>query len=294
MTSSAGYSGGPSGAARGSAAGAARRPCPVAPTTGTISSNSPERAAPRRAAAPRRGRRRVDLVHHADRGRACGRDLVLVDERVAPPDARRRVDDVDHEVDPVDRVADELVQPGPSSVLGLWNPGVSVNTTCARRWIQIARMPRAGRLRLVGDDRDLLRRRARSRAWTCRRSDARRPRRSPLRKPVIDCRSSRARTASGSRSPSAHVSRSRRPCVSATTSDRRSELPQHLPAGPAGRGRGARRRSPPRPRRTVVRPRDHRGRRRSARRRPTRDSSRSRRSAPREDPAAGERSRRRP
>ena len=136
---------------------AGRRRPPPTPPRPARSRPSPQVGRRRRAAGTSRWRDAVDLVHHADRGRplAAG-DLVLVHEGVAAADApRRRRPHAAPGRRPSTASPTRSFSRAPSSVRGLWNPGVSVNTT----WTSLGGPDRVDvaprRLGLVGDDRDL-------------------------------------------------------------------------------------------------------------------------------------------
>ena len=152
-----GRAAGPSGSRSRMSRRSIPTPLPWRADTGTISSNSPSS---RRGGELRNLRPRFwmasTLFTTQIAGRAGGRDC-SVDERVARADARGRVDDVQDDVDarrPRRRRDRSAAHRAASWVCG--SPGVSVNTICAPSVVPDRADAAPGRLRLVGDDRDLL------------------------------------------------------------------------------------------------------------------------------------------
>ena len=253
MTSSTGYSGGPSGRRATISPRSSSTPAPVA---AEIGDDLVERA---RAAAASAScgssawpRTASTLFTTQIAGRAGGRDLLLVDEGIAPADAGGAIHHLHDHVDPVDRVAHEIVQPQPRA--GSWacgTPGVSVNTICAPSAFQIARMSR----RVVCGLSDTIATFCPTSAFTrvdlptfgrpttatiaaaepARRSSPR----IPLERGRQELRERPHETLACER-------------LATTTSALGPELPEHLPARAAGRRRARRRRSRWRSRRAVA------------------------------------------
>ena len=73
----------------------------------------------------------VDLFTTAIFGEAWGRTRRSYTNASPRPMPDAASSDVQDYVDPLDGVADHVVESGADSVRGLWKPGVSVKTTCA-------------------------------------------------------------------------------------------------------------------------------------------------------------------